>query len=724
MSRKSAPPPDGVTNVVQFGAFQLDIAAGELRKYGMRVRLQNQPLKILEALISRPGQVFTREELVAIVWPKGTFVDFDRGLNASMTRLRQALGDSAESPRYVETVSGRGYRFIAPLQTTRNDFVEARAGRLWMWIACAAALGIALFGISSFKWLRSGTSAETSPTRIPPAASVPLTAEPGEELHPSLSPDGNHVAFAYARDDSGDFDIYIKTIGSDGMVRLISGPAHELSPAWSPDGRSIAFIRLISDTTASVLQVPVEGGPERQIGQISLPRFGQTKTTVGHLLAWSPDGKWVATSSRRAPDAAASLLMISVLTGQIRWITQPPISTWGDFSPSYSPNGERLTFARYVGPTVSDIYLVNLTRDSLGLPEATRLTRFNSLSSSPIWISGGNEILFSCDCLSHHRRFWRIPAPGSGAKATPVEGVGENGFSVSFSSEQKRLAYSTQTADTDIWRLELSRSGKDRAKISRVISSTRLENTPEYSPDGRQIAYQSERAGRDEIWVANSDGSSSRQLTRLESKVSGFPRWSPDGRLLVFHSRVDGPANLFIVDTVTGALRRLTQGTGENNVPSWSRDGKWVYFTSRRTGQYQIWKAPQAGGEEVQVTKTGGSVGFESIDGRSLIFSKSEDGGIWVLDLASGAERQIPVSLSDTSTFAVGKSGVYVMSNPNSQPTRQLNLVNYRTGEIIRLAEISSRVNLGLSVSPDETSVLYTQLEYRGADLSLIEKFR
>lgn len=107
MTRKPIPP-DRASDIVQFGAFQLDIAAGELRKYGVRVRLQKQPLKILDALISRPGHVLSREELVAHVWPQGTFVDFDRGLNAAMNRLRQALSDSAENPRYIQTLAGRG----------------------------------------------------------------------------------------------------------------------------------------------------------------------------------------------------------------------------------------------------------------------------------------------------------------------------------------------------------------------------------------------------------------------------------------------------------------------------------------------------------------------------------------------------------------------------------------------------------------------------------------
>src|SRR5579872_1244950 len=101
---------------VHFGVFELDPASGELRKHGIRVRLQDQPLKLLQCLLETPGDIRSREELIRKIWPEGTFVDYERGLNVAITRLRQALGDSADTPRYVETVGRKGYRFIAPLE--------------------------------------------------------------------------------------------------------------------------------------------------------------------------------------------------------------------------------------------------------------------------------------------------------------------------------------------------------------------------------------------------------------------------------------------------------------------------------------------------------------------------------------------------------------------------------------------------------------------------------
>src|SRR6266852_4931908 len=101
--------------ILRFGVFEVDLRAGEVRKQGVRIKLQEQPFQVLTQLLKRPGEVVTREELRAQLWPSDTFVDFDNGLNTSINKLREALGDSADSPRFIETLPRRGYRFIAPV---------------------------------------------------------------------------------------------------------------------------------------------------------------------------------------------------------------------------------------------------------------------------------------------------------------------------------------------------------------------------------------------------------------------------------------------------------------------------------------------------------------------------------------------------------------------------------------------------------------------------------
>src|SRR5260370_11989553 len=112
--------------VIRFGPFELDLGTGELRKHGLKTRLQQQPFRVLALLLEHPGEVVTREELRQAIWPADTFVGFDEGLDATIYKLRNALGDSSENPRFVETLPRRRYRFIAPVEEVRPKTIRVR----------------------------------------------------------------------------------------------------------------------------------------------------------------------------------------------------------------------------------------------------------------------------------------------------------------------------------------------------------------------------------------------------------------------------------------------------------------------------------------------------------------------------------------------------------------------------------------------------------------------
>ena len=115
--------------IIRFGVFEADLAAGELRKNGLKIKLRGQPFEVLAILLERPGEVVTREELQKRLWPDGAFVDFDHSLNTAINKIREALSDSAENPRFVETLSRRGYRFIAPVEARGRGKRRLRAPR-------------------------------------------------------------------------------------------------------------------------------------------------------------------------------------------------------------------------------------------------------------------------------------------------------------------------------------------------------------------------------------------------------------------------------------------------------------------------------------------------------------------------------------------------------------------------------------------------------------------
>jgi DNA-binding winged helix-turn-helix (wHTH) protein len=217
---------------LRFAAFEVDPLRGELRKHGIRIKLQEQPFKILLALLEKPGEVVTREELRQRIWGDGTFVDFDHGLSTAVNCLREALGDAAENPRYIETMARRGYRFIAAVEGAPlpSAAVRPKLNQRLGWATCLllAVAGTAL-------WVTRDRA------MAPVSRVVPLTTLTGFETHPAFSPDGNQVAFTWTGEGDDNPDVYVKVVGGTSVLRLTRDPAADLLPAWSPDGRQIAF---------------------------------------------------------------------------------------------------------------------------------------------------------------------------------------------------------------------------------------------------------------------------------------------------------------------------------------------------------------------------------------------------------------------------------------------------------------------------------------------------
>jgi DNA-binding winged helix-turn-helix (wHTH) protein len=218
------PQPGSSMRLVRFGVFELDMVAGELRKHGHRIRLQEQPLRLLSCLVENSGTVVSRETLTRTIWPDGTFVDYENGLNTAVARLRQVLRDSAESPRYIETVARRGYRFVAPIMeipdaelapskeippaSDRSDdpaIVRPKSPpRLTpVWLGLGAVV-IAMLGFMLYQ-IRPASDDSTM------YAGRPLTTYPGSEIAPSFSPDGDRVAFSWDGENQNNFDILHQT---------------------------------------------------------------------------------------------------------------------------------------------------------------------------------------------------------------------------------------------------------------------------------------------------------------------------------------------------------------------------------------------------------------------------------------------------------------------------------------------------------------------------------
>lgn len=724
---------DRFPRLVRFEGFQLDLRAGELRPdAGKTLRLPEQPFRILTMLLEHPGEVLTREEIRKELWPDNTIVEFEHSINAAMNRLRQALRDSADHPHYIETLARRGYRWMVSVEWMEvGPTSDVTPRRWWFW---AAAL-VSLLGLGGGVLWYVRPAPKTTEPRL---TVTPLTASPGDEGEPSFSPDGNHVAFARDEANGSNSHIYVKLIGTGGSpLQLTTDPASDYSPAWSPDGRYIAFLRDLSREKNAVLLIPALGGPERKIAEVFREVYRTLDSFCTHLT-WSPDGNSLVISDRNSLKEPAGLFLLAIDTGEKRRLTSPPSPTMGDSCPSFSPDGRTLAFSRTVDVS-ADLYLLAISDALQPLGEAKRISLGNLSGYGPAWTEDGREIVFGT--LRHQpSALWRIDVSGSAARSAEPQRLavfGENAASPAISRRGHRLAYSHLFSHTSIWRMaapggpsahdEMSAGSFKRA----IISSTRHDFAPQFSPDGKRIAFVSGRSGNTEIWVCGSDGSSPVQLTSFRGPQVSTPRWSPDGGRIAFDSDAEGGWDIWMIGANGGKSVRMTTHPANDGNPSWSRDGRWIYFDSARTGEQQVWKILADGREPIQVTWDGGFAPLESTDGKFLYHTKGQvyNTSLWRTPVEGGQATKVLEGLSNYLNLAIVDEGIYFVPQQGMASGYSIQFLNLGTKQIRRIANFEKPLDLdvdvgGLAYSPDGRWILYTQVDQAGAELRLVENFR
>jgi Tol biopolymer transport system component/DNA-binding winged helix-turn-helix (wHTH) protein len=721
----------------QFGAFEINPHTRELRKRGVKLKLQDQPLQILVLLLEHPGEIVTRQEIQKRLWPENTYVDFDNAINSAVRKLRDALTDSPDNPRFVETLARRGYRFIAPVSRPATvPFRETPSHlssqpapvpvtptrqttqrRRLVWMICSLVVVLGAVGMA-LRWWISKSNHDRHDT---PRTAVPLTGNTGYEEFPTFSPEGTRVAFAWTEPGKQLPNIYIKLIGQGDPIRLTTDPAGDFAPAWSPDGRWIAFLRVRQPVLAAVMVVPSLGGQEREVAEVSLEaeellRHGESYSVPPPFLAWSANGQWLLSVEQNAASGAVSIVRISVESGAKRTLTSPPKEINGDGGLAVSPDGKTLAFTRTLGVFEKDIYAVSLSEDALPIAAPRRLTFDNKEIEGLAWTRDGRGLVFSSN-RGGRDELWQMhfrPADG------PVRlgAAGDNPFEIAVAREGYHLVYSHHMMHGQIWRMRLDSHAREQAQS--FISSTRLDVLPKYSPDGRWIAFQSGRSGNQEIWICDSDGSHPVQLTTFRNAWAGSPRWSPDGQKVAFDSNAGGNWDIYVIGSQGGQPVRLTMSEAQEFRPSWSHDGKWVYFCSTRTGQPQVWKIPAAGGTAVSVTKHGGGVAFESIEGKDLYYTK--DRQLWKVPVRGGEETRVLASLLDDN-FAPAKRGIYFLAGAPSDANLRVRLLSFATHAIQTIGVVPGSSGCEISVSPDERWLLSGTRGDTGTELMLIENF-
>jgi Tol biopolymer transport system component len=527
---------------------------------------------------------------------------------------------------------------------------------------------------------------------------MPLTSMRGDVTHPTFSPDGAQIAFAWEGEKGDNWDIYLKMIGAAETHRLTTGPATDFDPSWSPDGRQIAFVRsqpgydpwhLKGQGTIHLVS-PV-GGSDRKLSDFPVRR----------TLSWSPDGRWLAAarypSATETDPGAAGIYLIPVFGGEPRPMTSAKAPAC-HHTPAVSPDGHHLAYVSCASCSISlscHIDVVELGPDYAPAGPPRRQTRRAGWIFGLAWTRDGKSLIYG-DWMT--RRLWRVRIVGD-RPPERIELAGPNAFAPATAASLDRVAFVHLRAAWNIYRFEVGHPPEA------LLGSSLQDDNPQLSPDGRRITFESQRGDEgNEIWLAAADGSNPMQLTHGPGIFQGSPRWSPDGQRIAFDSQAeDGTWDIWTIDAEGGSPRRLTLDPGNENVPSWSRDGRWIYFQSDRAGADEIWRTPATGGSEERVTHGGGGLAYESTDGKILFFTRTlADASLLALPLAGGPERKVLECVSSWG-FAVGPGGIYHLGCTADQHSMPLYLLDPATGRDRLLGKLDTASRL--TVSPDGKTV-------------------
>jgi Tol biopolymer transport system component/DNA-binding winged helix-turn-helix (wHTH) protein len=680
-------------------------------------QVEPRVMDVLVRLASRPGEVFTREELLEKIWID--VVVGEEALTRAISELRRALDDDHRSPRFVETIRKGGYRLLAaprPAELTPGaaSSVNGTQG-VWsktvVWVATIVVATIA----SATAWitLRGDGDPAEPPAVTTVLEAIPLTALPGQEEFPAISPDGRHVAFAWSGGNGGNIDIYVRQIGTESLLRLTEDPGVDTYPRWSADGSLITFLHA-EGSGEEIRTVPLIGGRPRKLLDVRGDCGGYD---------WSPDGAVLVYSESGEHGMPMRLHLLDKETSERLPVGDPLGEMEGDIAPAFSPDGKSVAFVRVDGSGLQDIFLLSVADGAV-----RRLTHGLLQVRGVAWERDGRSLI--CSAVSSAFYFlWRVDVRNGSMTRLPTRSEWVHYPTVAHHAD--RLVYQDIYFDKNIWRIQREEDPAQGLSTDVLIASTRWDCEAAFSADGKHVAFTSARSGNLEIWVASADGSDPYRVTESGGLNVGNPRWSPDGKRIAFHAGAMNFPSLFVVDTRGGRPRRLTDGEHNHFMSSWSRDGRWLYFGSDREGTWNLWKLPvdQAGGEAVRVTWNGGIAGYESLDGESLYFTKPDRAGLWRMDLqgdgAPAEPERIMVDLpqqGDWANWGMADTGVVLVRREPEGP--MIVFYDFSSGESVPVSRVPNIATPSLNVSPDGRTILYARLESSDSDVMLVDGYR
>jgi Tol biopolymer transport system component/DNA-binding winged helix-turn-helix (wHTH) protein len=734
MSSPARPPDHSAPSdgpLIRFDRYQVDVHSGELRKEGRKIRLQAQPFQLLVLLLRNEGRVVSREDVRLELWPGDTFVDFDHGLALAINKIRNALCDSAENPKFIETLPRRGYRFIGRLEpeppaeirpmlqgasapqpqpeatalAERTAVGMGHRSRLW---AIGAALVLLAAGFASAVVLLLNQKRPA-----PPAEQwnvTQFTSYTGATNAPAFSPDGSRIAFGLDPKDSDESQLYVKALGGEALLQLTHRSAGWISAAWSPDGTQIAFMRLAGPDTGLYV-VPALGGPEQKLLATHTPE------DLAAPINWSPDGKWIAYADQPEPTSGHRVFLFSLDTRESHLFYHDPACNH-EGNLTFSNDGKKVAWVCVRRLDAIDI----MVGDPAG--RTRRLVTTVGLIPSGLAWSPDDTRLITPQQGAIYSELFEINLSDGSMKRTPAAAGQLHANWPAVSAKTGAMAWNAWRYHIDLLRADL----KDLKKPPEpLLKSSRNESHARYSPDGKHIAFSSDRSGTWDVWIGDADGTNLTQIER--GRDSGTPQWSPDSRRITYGALEGDVHAIYVVDIDERVPHRLLTATDDAGGPIYSHDGRWIYFQGEGSFLRKFWRCSLDCNKNETLVRDGP---------KAFSFQESEDGKYWYYvrpeeilkvfretmkdgHLEDDQEVAGMPPVADASAFAVVKDGIYFA--PKQFP-KALWYFDFATRQSKQLLKTEQLMTFGFTVSSDGRYALLSQWGDYHQDIMLAEPKR
>lgn len=718
-------PKDGTVHYMIDGWLILE-DRNQLKKGHKTVKLQFKFMQVLLLLITENGNTVSKDQLHQQVWSGVTITD--HSINQAISRLRKVFGDSAQNPRIIETIPKVGYRLICsvervdrsgqPLTADRADLfapdievtqdrIPARPASIMDGLLPWLLLG----GILSFVVLVVITLISGFPrfgnSMINVSGIVPLTTSLGFERDISFSADDRHFLYAHNQPPSRQYDIFLQS-PQMAAQNLTNSDASERSPRFSPDARRVIY-SVISEDSLAIHLLDLDSDSVREL--YGRPRLQEVNDLIKGL-DWSDDGLMLVFSMKEGPGFASALYLMSLTTGNTRKLTEPGEDVVWDRFPAFSPDGQQVAFARMTRFGEEDLYTCRL--DGGGL---TRLTHENGEIAGIDWPSANPaEIIFCRNTYGVHYLKSVNMARETRLLLPPFQ-VNPGGINPCLSASGKFIAFEKWLLCANVYRMDLENSLQVTKAPQRLIASSYSDWNARLSPNGKLIAFLSNRSGEDRMWLTNADGTFARQASEHNVLHNTLPVWSPDSRSVLYTAYQNDSYHIYRCDVNRPHTDRFIANA---QAPNFSADGSRVYFASTRQGEWQLWQYVFASGDTSQVTQNAGFFAQETPSGDSLFFTKLVQPGIWKLK-ENGSEELIvaDASTQEIQNWAVGTNGIYYIKMGIQQLPKLIffSFADKSETEIL-LPELSfPHLMNGLCLSADGKTLLFSLLEHAEVDI-------